>query len=30
LRAPDEVRRHELYDIIVADLKRARRAAEKG
>jgi DNA polymerase len=29
LRAPDEARRHELYDMIVADLKRARKAAER-
>ncbi len=28
LRAPDEARRHELYDLIVGDLERARRAAE--
>jgi DNA polymerase len=27
LRAPDEARRHELYDMIVTDLKRAARAA---
>lgn len=29
LRAPDEARRHELYGLIVADLERARRAAQK-
>jgi DNA polymerase len=29
LRAPDEARRHELYDFIVGDLKRARKAAER-
>ena len=27
LRAPDEARRHELFDIIVADLRKAKRAA---
>ena len=27
LRAPDAARRHELYAIIVADLRKAKRAA---
>ena len=29
LRAPDEARRHELYELIVGDLQRARRAADR-